>query len=805
MPQIINTNMASLTAQRNLNNSQSANSTALERLSSGLRINSAKDDAAGLAISTRFESQTRGLGVAIRNAGDGISLAQTAEGALGAMTENLQRIRDLANQSVNTTNNPDDRIALQAEVEQRIAELRRTAEDTNFNGRKLLDGNFSGTFQIGANAGETVDVQIAALTVDRLGSDAQSGVSSYGTDEALGNGDLIINGIAIGPSQSGDDTSSVSNAEASAIAKVATINRYSDQTGVEAFVNANEVNGAAMQSTAAQAGTLTINGVDIDVSTTTNSNDSELASTRAAVMAAINAKAEQTGVRAVDSGSADNGVILVAEDGRNITITNNAGSTLTAAGTGLDIGAAGETQTETGGFTLVANGATKEIVIGGGDGTGNGDLANAGLQRGTYDRATAVYTNEAQSNVLGTAGTVVGTTATMVDHTTAAALDTALKDLVKNGALQDGDIIINGVTIGASSALDDRASDTNAVMSDGAASGIAIAAAINRASESTGVYAKVNETVVVGGNDDSAVASTGAQMDLWINNVDIGTVTSQGDRQQDINTTVGLINSKSGQTGVVAEFNGKSITLTAADGRNISVFALADSDSGTAAWGLDSDVDGIGGLGTSGITFTSGVVGASIGFASAVTAANASSAAIAAATLSNGQVFVLDAAGGAFSGGIASALIAETTHSTVTLESSREIMLEAGTAGTEGLEDSGFIRGTFGNGEDGMFLSEIDISTAEGAEAALTAIDNALDAVNSQRADLGALQNRFESTVSNLQISQENLTAANSRIRDADFAAETAELSRTQVLQQAGISVLAQANQRPQQVLSLLG
>jgi len=799
MPQIINTNMASITAQRNLNKSQSANSTALERLSSGLRINSAKDDAAGLAISTRFESQSRGLGVAIRNAGDGISLAQTAEGALGAMTENLQRIRDLANQSVNTPNNSDDRVALQAEVEQRLAELRRTAEDTNFNGRKLLDGSFSGAFQIGANAGETVDVQIAALTVDRLGSDSQSGVASYGTEEALGNGDLVLNGVTIGPSQSGDDPTSFANGEASAIAKVEAINRHTDETGVKAFVNNNELNGAAMDEVAAvESGTLRVNGVDIEISTTRNRNDSELASTRAAVMAAINAKSEQTGVTAMDSGSADNGVVLVAKDGRNITLENVGGGSLTAAGTGLDIAAAGDpAETHEGGFTLVATGATKEIVIGGGDGTGNGDLANAGLQRGTYDRATAVYTNQAQSKDLTTFGNVED----MTGATTGADLNDLLETEVNRGALQDGDIIINGVTVGASSALDDRASDTTALMSDGAASGIAIAAAINRASESTGVYAKQNETVVVGGSDDSAEATSGEQMDLWINNVDIGTITSQGDRQQDINSTIDLINAKSGQTGVVAEFNGKSITMTAADGRNVSVFALSNSDDGTAAWGLDSSVEGIGGIGTTAVNFSVGV-GASIGFVSSIdTTANLSAAALDAATLSLGVVMQ----SATLSDGIDDAWIAETTHSTVTLESSREIVIEAGTAGTDGMDDSGFIRGVFGNGEDGMFLSEIDISTAEGATAALTAIDNALDAVNSQRADLGALQNRFESTVSNLQISKENMTAANSRIRDADFASETAELSRTQVLQQAGISVLAQANQRPQQVLSLLG
>jgi flagellin len=141
----------------------------------------------------------------------------------------------------------------------------------------------------------------------------------------------------------------------------------------------------------------------------------------------------------------------------------------------------------------------------------------------------------------------------------------------------------------------------------------------------------------------------------------------------------------------------------------------------------------------------------------------------------------------------------------VSLSSAKEFTLEGGANGNSELDAMGLATGTYGGGEDGQFLSDIDISTFEGATAAITAIDNAIGQVASQRADLGAIQNRLESTVSNLQVTSENLNAANSRIQDADFAAETAELSRTQVLQQAGISVLAQANAAGQQVLSLLG
>ncbi|WP_341582246.1 flagellin [Marinobacter metalliresistant] len=171
MPQIINTNIASLNAQRNLNASQSDANTALQRLSSGLRINSAKDDAAGLAISERFESQITGLGMAQRNANDGISLAQTTEGALDEITANLQRIRELSVQSANASNSLSDREALNAEVQQRIAEVNRISAQTSFNGLRVLDGSLpTQTFQVGANAGETIAVAGLDARATELGS-----------------------------------------------------------------------------------------------------------------------------------------------------------------------------------------------------------------------------------------------------------------------------------------------------------------------------------------------------------------------------------------------------------------------------------------------------------------------------------------------------------------------------------------------------------------------------------------------------------------------------------------------------------
>ncbi|NZA27908.1 flagellin [Luteimonas sp. SJ-92] len=240
MMSVINTNTISLNAQRNLGTNSASLSTTIQRLSSGLRINSAKDDAAGLAISERFTTQIRGMNQAARNANDGISLAQTAEGALGEIGNNLQRIRELAVQSANATNSSSDRAALQAEVTQLLSEVDRVADQTSFNGTKLLDGNApSFVFQVGANANETitvtspVDANVVALGGAVTTSTAQSAaVSGLGTGSVAG-GSLTVNGVDIGP------LSAVGTASQRAAQVVDAINNVSSQTGVNASFNSS--------------------------------------------------------------------------------------------------------------------------------------------------------------------------------------------------------------------------------------------------------------------------------------------------------------------------------------------------------------------------------------------------------------------------------------------------------------------------------------------------------------------------------------------------------------------------------------
>jgi len=711
MASVINTNVASLFSQRSLGKSQDALQTSLQRLSSGLRINSAKDDAAGMSISERMTSQINGLDQATRNANDGISLAQTAEGGLNDITTSLQRLRTLAVQSANASNTSVDRDAIQTESKQLTAEIDRIGSQTNFNGIKLLDGNFkTQQFQIGANANQTIAVGMGNARISKLGvtdttslSSKQGFLGSAGATAdsvSLKNGDLLINGVSINASVVADDTASSINKNMSSIAKAAAINKATAQTGVTATVNENVARGAGMSAPAAAGGSTTflINGVTITTATASNNS-----ATRQSVVDSINAQTGRTGVQATDTGNDAEGVVLKAADGRNIDVSSTASSVATGVKTGFFIGS----------YTLSS---TKAINVQ----EGAGNIAHAGLTKGSYDPQTAYASNatikDDGTNVDGSKGS-------------------------RTAAFSTGDFKINGVLVGASLGRDDNASKNNA-----AASGISKAAAINRLTAFTGVTAMANSTEVRGVSGGMTSANTTGKMS--INGVVTDTITTTG-VSTDVarqNTAV-AINAISAQTGVIAIDSGTNtygVRLVAADGRNITL--STDTLTATAT-----------GLGKVQESYYGSV------------------------TLSSGKSFKIEA-------GINNKIDVAT----------------AATATGNGLDHLGMGAGTYGGTRTGGTLADLDLTTSEGATAGLSSIDNAIATVNTQRANLGAVQNRFVSTISNLGSSSDNLTSARSRIQDADFAQETAKLSRNQILQQAGVAMLGQANQLPQQVLSLL-
>jgi flagellin len=698
---VINTNIKALAAQGSLSNVNKATETTMERLSTGLRINSAKDDAAGLAITNRMTSQIRGFAVAIRNSNDGISMAQTAEGAMGQVTSMLQRMRELSVQSANGAMSDADRGNIQQEVSQLKMQIDDVANKSNHNNIKLLDGSAGKiTLQTGVYAGDTMDISFGSVKTKDIGLGSRASLSSAGTLNSTGSvaamadGDLLLNGVSVGASLATSDNLSFSDNAASAISKAAAINKVSDLSGVRATVGQTTVNGTVMTAAAVPSGTVTINGVTTASFSTTT--DAELS--RETVITAINNISEQTGVKAINTHDDSKGVVLVAADGRNITLTL---TTATSAATGL--AATGKTYTGT--YELnTLDGSSINV-----NSTVAGKLSNSGLDYGTYAADTAQSV----------------TTTRVVSTGTAAA----------SGSLKGNTLVINDIAIDAAVASDDDASYV-ANGSSKVDSAIAIAAAINKKSDLTGVTATAEPTIVEG-TTFVAAALTGA---FKINGIQIAATTVKFDTRDDV---VSAINLKQGQTGVIAEAHGNGLRLTAQDGRNISLDALVADQ---AALGLGGQPDGT-------------VLGATT----------------------------------------------TTYYSKVKLSSDNSFKVDSGSEGNDtNFAVLGFKKGTFGGADNGLKVNDIDVSTQQGATDAIKAIDSAINAVSADQAKAGAFQNRLDAVVSNLTESTQNMSASRSRILDTDYATETTNLARSQIISQAATAMLAQANQSAQSVLSLL-
>lgn len=389
MALVINNNQSALNAQRQLNNSAGILSTSMERLSSGLRINSAKDDVAGIAIADRMSSQIRGLNQAVRNANDGISLAQTAEGALQESTNILQRMRELAVQSANDTNTGTDRSSLQKEIGQLQQELNRIANTTAFNGKNLLDGTFTAQkFHVGANANQTIAVsagnaQASSLGAQRVFSASATLVASTGaTNSTTGSGALTINGSV------GTASANIAAAGSSARNIAATVNNLTSQTGV----SARSITQADLKITATGAIVFQLTGQNTTAATISASMGTTSGATDlAGLAAAINDKAGTTGITA-QINSTNNGLLLENTDGYDIKIVGGSsassvgtwsvqgmdqnGNVLAGAATGISSGAATAT---VGGRVILESGKGFSVSIASGTlAAGTSSLSDVG-------------------------------------------------------------------------------------------------------------------------------------------------------------------------------------------------------------------------------------------------------------------------------------------------------------------------------------------------------------------------------------------------------------------------------------------
>ena len=660
----INTNISALAAQKSLTEQSAKVSDAVQRLSSGLRINSASDDAAGSSIATKMESQVRSLGVAIRNGHDAISMTQTAEGALGEMENILQRVRELAVQAGNSTLSLSDRTAIQSEVTALTAEMNDIASTTNFNGVKLLDGsNKSVNFQLGTQGTDQLNVALENSKTSQLGLSGGNGTNILTSSRIE---QLNVNSVAVDAIKINGQNHAVTQAvDTSSLATGATLLAAainSNTIGHGAVANAfNTVTSSAIGGEFKMTATFSLNGVAVAI------QDS-----MADVVTFVNENV--LGVNA--SLNVDDTMTLSNDDGGTIKIAT---ATVTEIGFLVD---------DYEGFIEIENIDGSDVTIELGN-TPNG-YANAATATGALLQGYGFNQTSGAGNTKGVA-------------VTTAVLSTT--DQIK----------INGVQVGAT------LSDTAGAKAD----------AINLISSESGVTASAETTLFLDLNFD--IDATATSFEVNGEAIDVNALNSVSDVAAAINTA---------SVGVEATATAEGLLkLTDTGGGNISI----DMSSLTTyvAFAYDSQFDAV---------------------------------APAAAMEVFGSITLNSTDGGV-------------------------IKLEDGTLTNSGLAKLG-LEAQSETGEAGS--AGVNVSTLSGATSSLISIDAAIDKLSSFRASFGAVENRIDAKINNLTTLKVNTQAAQSRIEDADFAAETTNMTKAQILSQAATSMLAQANSSKQNLLALL-
>ena len=979
MGSTINTNVPSLNAQRNLMTSQTQLATSLQRLSSGLRINSAKDDAAGLAISERFSTQIRGLNQAVRNANDGISMAQTGEGALAEMSSNLQRIRELAVQASNVTNSDSDRAAIDLEVQQRLAEIDRTASQTSFNGQKILNGDVkTATFQVGANAGETISVGFdTSVRTAAMGAKA-SASSGVRLDSLITAGSDAVAGSYVKETVPGFDFTEIVAAKSNVLSgtiangdfrtEAATATTYLSGTGT---LGGGDFRTKAATATVYQSADINggdFRGTGTGATYTTGAVGAFLANDKFT----ITGKSGLTYQFIAGAGGGANGTALLDKlnDGgpvqtalANIGVTVAAGSTLdslkftsTILGVGnISIAAdtnfadvAGGTQVagsvidyaNTKAFTIDSTYGSSDTITLTGNYLDNTELANAINSQIVNSRVTA--SNDTFGHIVFTAddegvGTItianavgvpnhaadasaLGFTTAAGASTTHAGTDiddsqnrvftvdstTGSQDTVRlTGQYFTTDEIATAIDlqlINSRVSANDSGAGILFTADDEGASTITIANATGVPSHAAdATFLKLTEaagaTVAHAGTDIDTSANKiftlkgvgGAQQVITLSGnyadasemiVDLNdstgadvnadkltaahvAVTLVGGQLKFESTTAGAGDVEIGASGLVGHDNDTDIFTDGTGYQLTTGIAANDQRAGfkidTHTIYLDTDLTGLsaaesqqnlideivsqldvnagdytvskGGT-SSGFSITRNDAGASVtdlvntfvgqgavDFSTSGTAAvsveGADAVTGASLTLTAGDLSIALGEGDAVAitgvfttaAQLTSAINSsvqgvyasvDSSTNKLKLSSSQDITLAGTNAAAAELAFGGTTYAAKGD------LSTANTKTVTASEDLIQRIDSALATVSTLRSTFGAVQNRFESTIANLMGTAENLTAARSRIVDTDFASETANLTRNQILQQAGTAMLAQANALPQSVLSLL-
>ena len=681
----INTNVMSLVAQRNMNAQQADADQAMERISSGLRINHAADDAAGSAIASKMESQVRSLGVAIRNGHDAISMTQTAEGALGEMENILQRVRELAVQAGNSTLSGSDRAAIQSEITQLTSEIDDIASSTHFNDVKILDGTVNSLdFQIGINASDSLNVALQNSSASSLGLNSGVGVSNLYTSERMTSAkvdastnpavsDIKINGQNFASAAVGDLSSSLETA-----GKVAeAINKNTSVHGAVAnafnTLTSNIIGGDFRMSDAFE-----LNGETITVQ-----------NSRADLVTEINLKAD--------------GIIAVLNSDTSITLSNTDGG---------------------------------EIVVADAAGQGGSDV---GFTNGTYEGYMTLENLDGSAVVVEAGNQANG----YVSTDTAAGLMSDLEVFGLNQTTKDGKGLVGDVAMSITNYTE--ASAAKLLRTDNVQiNGVYIGDSVNKsaASKADAINLLTAEHGV------TATASTKVAMDL-----DFG-VTSPTATEFTLN-------------GVILDVSADTNSQEVADAINTKV-GLESLNATVSSTGLLEIVDNNGGNIVVDSDATNFVRSLEDGADNSLTAASTIFTAF-------GQISLTSSTG--------------------------VIKLEDDTATHIGLGKLGF---SASHENEDNAAGGVNVTTLANATSSLAQIDSAISKVTEFRSSFGAVENRIDAKINNLTTLKVNTQAAQSRIEDADFAAETTNMTKSQILSQAATSMLAQANSSKQNLLALL-
>lgn len=801
----INTNVAALNAHKNMIKNDNSLAGSLDKLSSGLRINKAADDASGMAIADSLKSQALGLGQAMRNANDGISMVQTADGALEESINIVNTIKTKAIQAAQDGQTTDSRKAIQADINKLMEELDMIAKTTSFNGQKLLSGQFTDKkFQIGAFSGETVGISIGSteagkvghLTTGLLKTDSTVGgevrLSIYSNTQ---NADIAIQSANLAY----DNT-----AENGIGSLAASINKVADLTGVtaQASVSSSSVSAVAAGSTGTD---FAINGVTIGaLSVQANDSDGSLVN-------AINQKSSLHGVTAsVDEAGM---LTLTSGDGRAIQVTGDTGTTLM----GSNLNTFGEIKLfQTGANEIKINDSAdmvslnltadfnydgavtttidstlaKDSVIASGSVLKAGTTIGFTMDAGTFDLniTTTQDSTLVAGSVLGSNTEIKAGSIVTGDLTQRGAETTTADSLLKTGSvLTSGTVLTAGTKVTTQFVTDGNTYTAGTTL----ASDVTVSANVTLLADMTAKSGSVLDE----SNTYKAGSSFGADMTIS------GTVTLQTGMTLKAGSVIGESNSSILAGSVV----GGDITVSSGEVTVTSDMTLkagsilAESDADHAVLAKGSTLGGRFTLSSTALTVAGDMTiaaGSVLDHGSVLKAG----------TVLTDDIWV--AGGNMLKAGTVLAGDAITSGSNyldaaMTLKANS--VLASGTVlAPTATSSSGATATTSISDVKKYKLSDVDVTTQEGAQVAISIADSALKTLDKVRSDLGSVQNQLTSTISNLSVTKVNVTAAESSIRDVDFAEESANFSRMQILSQASTFAMSQANASSQNVLSLL-